>query len=62
MKEIKMLKQINTYFGNDYVRLFFLGAKIYHAIMSCNTDKTILFFAMIETNRLKNVVIFSIPS
>ena len=46
-----MLKYINTYFGNAYIRFFFfffLGAKICHVIMLCNTDKTTLFFVIYD--------------
>ena len=40
---------MNTYFGNDYVRHFFSWCqKNYHAIVSCNTDKTILFFVICD--------------
>ena len=36
---------MNTYFGNAYVcKIFFLGVKICHAIMSCKTYEMTLFF------------------
>ena len=38
---------MNTYFGNAYVyKIFFLGAKICHAIMSCKTYEMTLFFLL----------------
>ena len=42
-----MLKHINTYFGNAYVRYFFYWCKN----LSCNnviTDETILFFVIYD--------------
>ena len=59
MKEIKMLKEMNTYFGNAYVRFFFfffLFVKICNAIMSCNTYYEISLFFVIYNLRLHEFV------
>ena len=48
-KEIKMFKYIRKYlFWECLCKIFFLflGAKICHAIISCNTDETTLFFVI----------------
>ena len=59
MKEIKMLKEMNTYFGNAYVRFFFFFFSFcenFNAIMSCNTYYEITLFFVIYNLRLHEFV------